>query len=53
MEEKNCYICKWYYDWFGVCFNGDSEYCADCPPYPERGCGCFKRKTEEKDEISG
>lgn len=40
-----CRICKWYDEWFGVCFNGDSPYCADYPPYPENGC----KEWEEKD----
>lgn len=37
---------------FGVCCNGDSEYCADCPLYPERGCGLLEEntETEETDE---
>ena len=43
--KQKCKTCKWYYEWFGVCTNGDSEYCADCPPYPERGC----KEWEEKE----
>lgn len=30
MEPKYCcYTCKWYEDFTGVCFNGDSPNCAD------------------------
>jgi len=30
-EQKKCTNCKWYYGWFGVCFNGNSEMVAGCP----------------------
>ena len=34
-----CDTCRWYEPWFGVCCNGDSEWCADTPPEPEtEGC---------------
>lgn len=47
----SCNRCAWYEGWFGVCFNGESEYCADCPPYPETGCEFWKEKTDdEKDQ---
>ena len=45
MTENGCKGCRWYDEWFGVCFNGDSPYCADYPPYPENGC----KEWEEKD----
>lgn len=27
--KKTCGTCSWYEDFQGVCFNGDSEHCAD------------------------
>ena len=27
--ERTCATCAWYEDYQGVCFNGDSPYCAD------------------------
>ena len=50
LEAANhkCKTCKWYYEWFGVCTNGDSEYCADCPPHPERGCKEWEGKEDEE-----
>lgn len=40
-----CKTCKWYYDWFGVCTNGKSEYCADCPPHIDTtACGEWEAK---------
>lgn len=45
--ESCCKTCKWYYDWFGVCFNGDSEWRGDTPLYPdERACKCWEKKTD-------
>lgn len=53
-EKQVCETCDWYYDWFGVCYNGDSEYCADCPPEPEeRGCPCWKRKVDKDGDKDG
>lgn len=26
-----CETCRWYEDFLGICFNGDSPYCADFP----------------------
>lgn len=26
---KTCSTCRWYEDFQGVCFNGDSPHCAD------------------------
>lgn len=26
---KCCATCRWYEDYHGVCFNGDSPHCAD------------------------
>lgn len=28
-DKKCCSNCKWYETFNGVCFNGDSEHCAD------------------------
>lgn len=43
-DKKCCSSCKWYEDFNGVCFNGDSENCADyvtddavCNKWEERG----------------
>ena len=27
--KRRCKTCDWYEDYQGVCFNGDSPYCAD------------------------
>lgn len=27
--KRRCKTCKWYEDFMGVCFNGDSPHCAD------------------------
>lgn len=48
IPKKNCKTCKWYYEWFGVCTNGDNEYCADCPPCPEKGCKEWEAKENEE-----
>ena len=37
METKCCTTCKWYEDFRGVCFNGDSDHCADFTN-PDDGC---------------
>lgn len=41
-DKKCCSSCKWYETFNGVCFNGDSENCADfvdadgvCPEWEE------------------
>ena len=28
-NSKSCATCRWYEDYQGVCFNGDSPHCAD------------------------
>lgn len=39
MAAKTCKICRWYAEFEGVCCNGESVWCADCPPEPAtRGC---------------
>lgn len=35
--KRCCATCKWYEDFQGVCFNGDSEHCAGFMD-PEDGC---------------
>ena len=43
MCKKVCQTCRWYEDYLGVCFNGDSYNCADvtgsqdtCPEWEEK-----------------
>lgn len=45
MSDKNCYSCRWYAEFEGVCCCGESEWCADWPPEPETGCGEWEVKT--------
>ena len=46
--ERTCKNCRWYYDWFGVCFNGDSEWCADCPHFAyEKACELWEEVEDE------
>ena len=42
--RRSCATCRWYEEWFGVCFNGDSPYCADCPPWEDRECEQWEGK---------
>lgn len=44
MSEKNCETCAWYEDFQGVCFNGNSPYCADFIG-PETVCPEWEEKT--------
>ena len=44
-----CTGCRWYDEWFGVCCNGESEYCADCPPDWLRECPVYKKKVSAAD----
>lgn len=41
--ERVCRTCDFWEEWNGVCFNGNSQYCADftepdgsCPEHQER-----------------
>ena len=43
---KTCSTCRWYEDFQGVCFNGDSEYRADFTE-PEDGCECWEERNED------
>ena len=47
---NTCSTCRWYEDYQGVCFNGDSEHCADFTE-PADGCKCWEGKEAEH-EIS-
>ena len=40
---KCCATCAWYEDFQGVCFNGDSPYCADFTE-PEDACEEWRKK---------
>ena len=51
--NKCCETCDWYEDYQGVCFNGDSEHCADFTE-PADGCKCWEgEETVTLDEIIG
>lgn len=45
MEEKCCKNCRRHDDFTWVCFNGDSEYCADFTE-PECYCEFWERKED-------
>lgn len=45
MEEKCCKNCRKHDDFTYVCFNGDSEYCADFTE-PECCCECWEANYE-------
>ena len=48
-----CATCDWYEDYQGVCFNGDSEHCADFTGN-EDCCECWEgEETVTLDEIIG
>lgn len=38
-----CKNCRWYEDFLGVCFNGDSLWCADFTD-PDFCCAVYKEK---------
>nr|DAJ72517.1 MAG TPA: hypothetical protein [Caudoviricetes sp.] len=44
---KCCATCAWYEDFQGVCFNGDSPYCANFTE-PDQRCREWERKGEYK-----
>ena len=46
---KCCATCRWYEDYQGVCFNGDSEYCADFTGN-EDCCECWEGRNESNGE---
>ena len=41
---KTCATCRWWEDFNGVCFNGDSKHRADFTD-PEDGCECWGGHT--------
>ena len=43
-----CATCRWYEDFQGVCFNGDSPNCADFTE-PDERCEC--REERGNNEI--
>ena len=45
--KRCCKTCKWYEDYQGVCFNGDSEYCADFID-PGDVCECWEGIDEDE-----
>ena len=47
--KRRCKTCKWYEEFMGVCFNGDSPHCADFID-PKQRCRCWERRDE--DEVS-
>ena len=44
-NQKTCYTCRWYEDFLGVCFNGDSPNCCDFP-IEEDACDFWEAKPE-------
>lgn len=45
VEQKRCDTCDWYEDFQGVCFNGESEHCADFIS-GSHSCPCWEPKKE-------
>lgn len=50
MEDKTCDTCKWYDPFWGVCFNGKSDYCADEPPAGWR-CELWEEDEDEQSDV--
>lgn len=46
---NTCSTCRWYEDYQGVCYNGDSPHRADFTD-PEDGCEHWEGRDE--DEVS-
>ena len=46
--DKRCATCRWYASFEGVCFNGDSPYCADFTE-PEDCCEEWEGKETGHD----
>lgn len=44
--SETCSFCRWWEPFSEVCFNGDSEHCADFVE-PEEGCGKFENAKKE------
>lgn len=45
-ECKYCCTCKWYAIEEGVCYNGDSEHCADFRCLDD-SCECWEENKHE------
>lgn len=45
-EDRTCSNCKWFEDFEGVCFNGDSEHCADYMWDEDDCCNKWERKIK-------
>ena len=41
-ESKNCESCRWWEPFQGVCFNGESEHCAD---FWDDGCELWEKEN--------
>ena len=41
----NCETCRWWEPYNGVCFNGDSPYCAD---FWDGGCEKWEQKERKE-----
>ena len=46
--EKTCAGCRWLYDWFWICCNGDSEDRGDTPT---RRCELYEPLEDGEDGI--
>lgn len=44
---QKCSTCFWHEDFTGVCFNGESEHCADFTD-DDDGCDVYKKKSNEE-----
>ena len=54
MTGNGCKGCRWYDEWFGVCCNGDSPYCADWPPdWFGQDCDVREVRDEAQDGAAG
>lgn len=47
-NNECCMTCAWYEDFAGVCFNGESQNCADFPKSPdETKCNVYERRDTD------
>lgn len=46
VEQKRCGTCGYWEDFNGVCFNGESEHCADFTNGDD-SCPCWKLRKEQ------
>ena len=47
--KLKCRTCKWYEEFMGVCFNGDSPNCADFTE-PNQRCREWERKEANHEQ---